>query len=110
VQLPANLYGESLKRLLQGAAVGAIATVVIGFGWGGWVLGRFCNEFGIFNFGGCGISVSFDAPINFHPSLSLMVAIQASRLYREPALERVNTAFGGSAIVLRVPMLGCPRR
>ena len=31
--------GESLKRLLQGAAVGVVATVVIGFGWGGWMLG-----------------------------------------------------------------------
>ena len=31
--------GESLTRLLQGAAVGAIATLIIGFGWGGWLLG-----------------------------------------------------------------------
>jgi hypothetical protein len=31
--------GESLTRLLQGVAVGALATVVIGFGWGGWMLG-----------------------------------------------------------------------
>ncbi len=31
--------GESLKRLLQGAAVGAVATLAIGFGWGGWMLG-----------------------------------------------------------------------
>jgi len=31
--------GESLKRLLQGAAVGAVATLAIGFGWGGWTLG-----------------------------------------------------------------------
>jgi hypothetical protein len=31
--------GESLKRLLQGAAVGVVATLVIGFGWGGWMLG-----------------------------------------------------------------------
>ena len=31
--------GDSLKRLLQGAAVGVVATVAIGFGWGGWVLG-----------------------------------------------------------------------
>jgi len=31
--------GESLKRLLQGAAVGVIATLAIGFGWGGWMLG-----------------------------------------------------------------------
>ena len=31
--------GESLKRLLQGAAVGVAATLVIGFGWGGWMLG-----------------------------------------------------------------------
>jgi hypothetical protein len=39
VQLPAILQGESLKRLLQGAAAGAIATIIIGFGWGGWMLG-----------------------------------------------------------------------
>jgi hypothetical protein len=31
--------GESLKRLLQGTAVGVAATVAIGFGWGGWMLG-----------------------------------------------------------------------
>jgi hypothetical protein len=31
--------GESPKRLLQGAAVGAVATLAIGFGWGGWMLG-----------------------------------------------------------------------
>ena len=31
--------GELLKRLLQGAAVGIVATLVIGFGWGGWMLG-----------------------------------------------------------------------
>ena len=31
--------GESLKRLLQGAAAGAVATLVVGFGWGGWMLG-----------------------------------------------------------------------
>ena len=30
---------NSLKRLLQGAAVGVVATVVVGFGWGGWMLG-----------------------------------------------------------------------
>jgi len=33
------LQGESLKRLLQGAAVGAVATIAVGFGWGGWSLG-----------------------------------------------------------------------
>jgi hypothetical protein len=31
--------GESLKRLLQGAAAGAVATIVVGFSWGGWSLG-----------------------------------------------------------------------
>jgi hypothetical protein len=31
--------GESLKRVLQGAAVGVVATLAIGFGWGGWMLG-----------------------------------------------------------------------
>src|SRR4029077_6123894 len=30
--------GESLKRLLQGAAVGVVATLAIGFGWGGGML------------------------------------------------------------------------
>jgi hypothetical protein len=39
VQLPAILQGETLTRLLQGAAVGAIATMIIGFAWGGWMLG-----------------------------------------------------------------------
>ena len=31
--------GESLTRLLQGVAAGAVATLIIGFGWGGWMLG-----------------------------------------------------------------------
>ena len=31
--------GDSLKRLLQGAAVGVAATIAVGFGWGGWMLG-----------------------------------------------------------------------
>ena len=31
--------GDALKRLVQGAAVGVAATVAIGFGWGGWMLG-----------------------------------------------------------------------
>ena len=33
------LQGDSIKRLLQGAAVGAIAAIVVGFNWGGWTLG-----------------------------------------------------------------------
>jgi hypothetical protein len=39
MQVPSMLRGESLKRLLQGAAVGAVATIAVGFGWGGWTLG-----------------------------------------------------------------------
>ena len=39
MQLPLILQGESLKRLLQGAAAGAVATIVVGFSWGGWSLG-----------------------------------------------------------------------
>ena len=31
--------GESLKKLLQGAALGAFATLGIGFSWGGFMLG-----------------------------------------------------------------------
>jgi hypothetical protein len=40
MQLPAILQGQSLTRLLQGAFAGFLATVVIGFGWGGWTLGK----------------------------------------------------------------------
>jgi hypothetical protein len=36
--LPPILQGESLTRLLQGAAAGALIAVVLGFGWGGWLL------------------------------------------------------------------------
>lgn len=39
MQIPSILQGESLTRLLQGAAAGAVATLVIGFYWGGWTLG-----------------------------------------------------------------------
>jgi len=38
MRLPAILQGESLTRLLQGLVVGAVATMVIGFNWGGWTL------------------------------------------------------------------------
>jgi hypothetical protein len=40
MQVPAILQGESLKRLLQGAAAGAVATMFVGFSWGGWSLGE----------------------------------------------------------------------
>ncbi len=44
MQVPTILQGESLTRLLQGVAVGAIATLVIGFYWGGWVTGGSAKE------------------------------------------------------------------
>ena len=39
MQVPSMLQGESRKRLLQGAAVGVVATIVVGFSWSGWSLG-----------------------------------------------------------------------
>ena len=39
MNLPSILRGDSLTRLLQGIAFGAAATAVIGFGFGGWMLG-----------------------------------------------------------------------
>ena len=39
MELPSILQGESLTRLLQGAAAGAAATMIVGFNWGGWALG-----------------------------------------------------------------------
>ena len=44
MQLPAMLQGESVKRLLQGAAAGAVATIVVGFYWGGWSLGSTADK------------------------------------------------------------------
>jgi len=38
MELPEFLEGPSLTRLLQGAALGAVATAIIGFNWGGWML------------------------------------------------------------------------
>jgi hypothetical protein len=38
MELPSILQGESLVRLLQGAVAGFLATVIIGFNWGGWML------------------------------------------------------------------------
>jgi len=39
MQLPEMLQGDSLRRLIQGAIAGSIATIVVGFNWGGWILG-----------------------------------------------------------------------
>jgi len=39
MQMPTMLQGESLKRLAQGVFFGGILTMVVGFGWGGWVTG-----------------------------------------------------------------------
>jgi alpha/beta superfamily hydrolase len=44
VQIPSILQGESLTRLLQGAAAGAVATLVVGFSWGGWSLGSTADK------------------------------------------------------------------
>jgi hypothetical protein len=44
VELPSILQGESLTRLLQGAAVGAVATMFVGFYWGGWSLGSTADK------------------------------------------------------------------
>jgi alpha/beta superfamily hydrolase len=44
MQIPSILRGESLKRLLQGAAAGAVATMVVGFSWGGWSLGSTADK------------------------------------------------------------------
>jgi len=39
MQVPSILLGESRTRLLQGIAIGAVASIAIGFSWGGWVTG-----------------------------------------------------------------------
>ena len=44
MQVPSMLQGESLTRLLQGAAAGAIVTMIVGFSWGGWSLGSTADK------------------------------------------------------------------
>ena len=48
MQVPSILQGESRTRLLQGIAIGAVASLAIGFSWGGWLTGgaatRLANE------------------------------------------------------------------
>ena len=44
MQVPSILQGESRTRLLQGIAIGAIASMAIGFSWGGWVTGSTANR------------------------------------------------------------------
>jgi len=44
MQIPAILQAPSRTRLMQGVVVGALATVIIGFGWGGWTLGSTARE------------------------------------------------------------------
>ena len=39
MEVPSILQGKPRTRLLQGMAAGAIASMVIGFSWGGWVTG-----------------------------------------------------------------------
>jgi hypothetical protein len=47
MQVPSILQGESLSRLLQGAAAGAVASIVIGFSWGGWMTGSTANRLAV---------------------------------------------------------------
>jgi hypothetical protein len=44
MEMPAILRGDSLTRLLQGAAAGAVITLIVGFNWGGWVTGGTAKE------------------------------------------------------------------
>ena len=44
MEMPAILRGDSLTRLLQGAAAGAVVTLIVGFNWGGWVTGGTAKE------------------------------------------------------------------
>jgi hypothetical protein len=44
MQVPSILQGQSLTRLLQGAVVGAVATMIVGFNWGGWSLSSTANK------------------------------------------------------------------
>ena len=44
MQVPSILRGELRTRLLQGIAIGAVAAMVIGFSWGGWMTDSAANK------------------------------------------------------------------
>lgn len=44
MEIPAMLKGESIARLLQGTVFGAIAAMIVGFNWGGWMLESTATE------------------------------------------------------------------
>ena len=44
MKVPSVLQGESRTRLLQGIAAGAVASMVIGFSWGGWMTAGTANK------------------------------------------------------------------
>jgi hypothetical protein len=44
MQVPSIMQAQSLTRLLLGIALGAAATMVIGFCWGGWILGSTAKQ------------------------------------------------------------------
>jgi hypothetical protein len=44
MQVPSMLQGESLTRLLQGIGIGVVATMFVGFYWGGWVTGGSASQ------------------------------------------------------------------
>ena len=44
MQVPSILVGQSRTRLLQGIVIGAAASMVIGFSWGGWVTEATANK------------------------------------------------------------------
>ena len=44
MQVPSILQGESRTRFLQGLAAGAVASMVIGLSWGGWMTAGTANK------------------------------------------------------------------
>ncbi len=47
MQVPTILQGESRTRLLQGMVIGAVASMVVGFSWGGWVTGGTADKLAV---------------------------------------------------------------
>ena len=98
MQFPAIIRGESGKRLLQGALLGGVATLIVGFIWGGWTLGSTAKRMALTAAEAARIEVL--APVcvaQFNAIDGALAKFQTAPAYNRDTLVRDSmTTVGGS--------------